>query len=50
MAFQCSKVLEEVEVNGHHNDLFKDEIPKDLAKTIVNIVEFRRKYLEERMI
>ena len=50
MAFQCSKVLEEVEVNGHYNDLFKEEIPKDLAETIVNIVEYRRKYMEERML
>ena len=50
MAFQCSKVLEEVEINGNYYDLFKDEISKGLAKTVVDIVDFRRKYLEERML
>jgi hypothetical protein len=30
------------EVNGPYDDLFKDKIPKDLVKSIVNIVEFRR--------
>jgi hypothetical protein len=50
MAFQCSKVLEEVRIDGSYEDLFKEKISKDLAKTIVNIVEFRKKYLEERML
>ena len=50
MSFQCPKVLEGVTINGSYEDLFKEKIPKELVKTIVNIVEYRRDYLEQRML
>ena len=50
LAFQCPTVKKEVEILGKYDDIFKDQIPKDVAETLVNIINFRTKYLDERMI
>ena len=47
LAFQCPTVKKEVQIIGKYDDLFKDQIPKE---TLVNIINFRTKYLDERMI
>jgi hypothetical protein len=50
MAFKCPKLKEEVEIKGKYEDLYKDNIPKDLVKTIMDISEFRRNHLEEKSL
>ena len=48
MAFQCYKIKETVDLKGSYDDIFKDDIPKDLVKTLTKIMDFRTQYMEER--
>ena len=50
MAFQCPKLLTEVKIIGSYSDVFLEDIPKELVNTLTNILKFREKYLQERMI
>ena len=50
MAFQCPIVNANVDIKGNFDDIFIDEIPKDLVSTLCNIVRFREQYLQERML
>ena len=50
MAFQCQIISSEVSVIGKYEDIFKDDIPLEVAKTLIKIMDFRTKYLEERRI
>ena len=46
MALQCSKVKAEMVLEGIYQDIFKDDIPIILVKTLTNIMKFRDEYLE----
>ena len=46
MAFQCPKVKAKMVLEGIYQDIFKDEIPIILVKTLTNIMKFRDEYLE----
>ena len=50
LAFQCPIVNANIKVNGKYEDLFKEDIPKEVAITICNIVKFREQFLSERII
>ena len=50
MAFQCPVVKLNVEVKGNFEDIFKENIPKELVVTLTSISKFREKYLEERTL
>ena len=46
MAFQCPKVKAKMVLEGIYQDIFKDDIPIILVKTLTNIMKFRDEYLE----
>ena len=50
LGFQCSNILENVKILGKYEDIFEDNISKDLAKTVLQISTYRSSYLEERRI
>ena len=50
MAFQCPNIKAEVILEGIYQDIFKDDIPIFVAKTLTNIVKFRDEYLEGNWI
>ena len=50
MTFQCPVVKLNVEVKGSFEDIFKENIPKELVVTLTSISKFREKYLEERTL
>ena len=50
MAFQCIKLKSEINMRGKYEDLFKDDIPSELVKTLTKIVDYRTKYLEEKSL
>ena len=45
--FQCPKVTENVEVRGNYSNIFCEKIESTLVKSLVNITNFREKYLDE---
>ena len=49
-SFQCSKVTENVEVRGNYSNMFSEKLESTLVNTLVNITNFREKYLDERKI
>ena len=50
LAFQCPVVNTNIKVNGKYEDIFKEDIPKEVAITICKIVKFREEFLKERFI
>ena len=50
MAFQCIKLKSEINMRGKYEDLFKDDIPSELVKTLTKIVDYRTKYLQEKSL
>ena len=50
LAFQCQVVNTNIMVNGKYEDIFKEDIPKEVAITICNIVKFREQFINERFI
>ena len=50
MAFQCIKLKSEINMRGNYEDLFKDDIPSELVKTLTKIVDYRTKYLQEKSL
>ena len=50
MAFQCPTLKAEINVNGNYEEVFKSDIPKELAKTLTEIMKFRTQFLQERMV
>ena len=50
MAFQCPIIKDNVKMGGHYSEIFKDDIPMNLVKTITNIVKYREQFLQERRI
>ena len=50
LAFQCPKVRAEINVKRNYDEIFKSDISKELAKTLTEILKFRTRFLEERMV
>ena len=50
VAFQCPVLNNNITVNGKYEDIFKEDIPKEVAITICNIVKLREQFLNERFI
>ena len=48
MAFQCPMIKDNVELKGNYEDVFKEDIPKELVITLTQISRFREKFMEER--
>ena len=47
MAFQCPVVKSNVEVKGNFEDIFKENIPKEVVVTLINISKFREQFFED---
>ena len=41
---ECSVVKSKVKVKGSYRDIFMDEVPVDIARTLMKIMELREKY------
>ena len=50
MAFQCPVVKTNVEVKGNFKDIFKENIPKEVVVTLINISKFREQFFEDRRL
>jgi hypothetical protein len=50
LAFQCPKLRAEINVKRNYDEIFKSDISKELAKTLTEILKFRTRFLEERMV
>ena len=49
-SFQCSRVLESVEIRGNYSNIFSENIKLEIVRTIEQISKFRTEYLQERTI
>ena len=50
MALKCTIVRDNVVINGRYEEIFNGNITKKLAKTLMNISEFRDEYIQSRNI
>ena len=41
-SMQCTKVKSEICIVGNYYEIFREDIPQDIAKTLLKIVEFRK--------
>ena len=41
---QCSVVKEHVQVEGNYNDIYSENIPSDISRTLLRISKFREDY------
>jgi hypothetical protein len=49
-SFQCSRVLETVEIRGNYSNIFSENIKLETVRTIEQISKFRTEYIQERTI
>ena len=50
MSFQCIQIKENVKITGKYENIFEDVIPKQLARTVIEISHYRKQFLEERSL
>ena len=48
MSFKCPKIKNHIDIQGNMSDVYKEHIPKDSIKTILQIAKYRRTELEKQ--
>ena len=50
LCFQCPKIRENVKIVGKYENIFSIKFPISLAKTILEISHYRKRFLDERQL
>ena len=48
LSFQCQKIKANVKISSKYEEIFNENISKELAKTLLDISIFRNDYLSEK--
>ena len=50
LAFQCPKVKSEVQLRGKYDDIFTEDIPLELVKTLTEVMKYRDAFRQQRAV